>query len=67
MELVVDVGFTRPSNRADEAVAIADVRIDVGEALSRKGGVDVGWKPGGGSISCLERREVDVLKEVEEI
>jgi hypothetical protein len=57
IEVVVDVGSTRSSNNDDEAVAIADARIDVGEALSMKEGVDVGSKPGGGSISCLLRRQ----------
>ncbi|EDN94125.1 hypothetical protein SS1G_09994 [Sclerotinia sclerotiorum 1980 UF-70] len=61
IEVFVEVGFTRSSNNVVE-VAIADVTMDVGEASRKVEEVDVGSKPGGGSISCLVRRKSIFLK-----
>lgn len=56
IEAVVDAGFTRSSSNAEE-VAIAEEIMEVGETSLRSVDVDVGSKPGGGSISCVVRRQ----------
>lgn len=63
--LVADVGLMRSNTKVEEA-AMADARIDVGEA-SRGVDVEVGSKPGGGSISCLVAMVVGILKRLEGI